>query len=78
MNECRQGSRFPVDGRILKNAKVEIGVEIGLIMDVEAACTKGDFDMDDVKVQVKEKVSDIFHTDNQDKVLNNICIYNIQ
>lgn len=78
MSDCRQGNRVPVSGRIRKNAKVEVGVEIGMILNIETVCVNGEFDKDDVEVQVKEKVSDIFHTDSRDKVLNNICVYNIQ
>ena len=78
MSDCRQGNRVPVSGRIRKNAKVEVGVEIGVILNIETVCVNGEFDKDDVEAQVKEKVSDIFHTDSRDKVLNNICVYNIQ
>ncbi len=78
MNDCRQGTRVRADGLVQKQAKVEVGVEIGMILNIEAACVNGEFDKDDVEAQVKEKVSDIFHTDSRDKVLNNICVYNIQ
>lgn len=78
MSDCRQGARTPISGKIRKDAKVEVGVEIGMILNIEALCVKGEFYKNDVETQVKEKVSDIFHTNNQDKVLNNICIYNIQ
>lgn len=78
MNDCRQGTRVRADGLVQKQAKVEVGVEIGMILNIEAMCVNGEFDKDDVEAQVKEKVSDIFHTDSRDKVLNNICVYNIQ
>ena len=78
MSDCRQGNRVPVSGRIRKNAKVEVGVEIGMMLNIEALCTDGEFDKNDVETQVKEKVEDIFHTNGRDKVLNNICVYNIQ
>ena len=78
MSDCRQGARTPINGKIRKDAKVEVGVEIGMIMNIEAMCVNGEFDKDDVEAQVKEKVSDIFHTNGRDKVLNNIHVYNIQ
>ena len=78
MSDCRQGARTPISGKIRKDAKVEVGVEIGMILNIEALSVNGEFDKNDIETQVKEKVSDIFHTNNQDKVLNNICIYNIQ
>ena len=78
MSDCRQGVRTPLSGKIRKNAKVEVGVEIGMILNIEALCVKGEFDKSDVETQVKEKVSDIFHTNGRDKVLNNIHVYNIQ
>jgi hypothetical protein len=49
-----------------------------MILNVEALCVNGEFDKNDVEIQVKEKISDIFHTDGRDKVLNNIHVYNIQ
>ena len=32
----------------------------------------------DAEIQVKDKITDIFHIDGKDKVLNNVCIYAIQ
>lgn len=78
MSDCRQGARTPISGKIRKDAKVEVGVEIGMILNIEALCVKGEFDKNDVETQVKEKISDIFHTNSRDKVLNNIHVYNIQ
>lgn len=78
MSDCRQGARTPINGKTRKDAKVEVGVEIGMIMNIEAMCVNGEFDKDDVEAQVKEKVSDIFHTNGRDKVLNNIHVYNTQ
>lgn len=70
MNEARRGKRISQDNP-MKTHKVEVGVEIGLIVNVE--CTEKD-----IEQEVKEKVTDLFHLDGQDKVLNNVCIYNVQ
>lgn len=78
MSDCRQGARTPISGKLRKDAKVEVGVEIGMILNIEALSVKGEFDKDDVETQVKEKVSDIFHINGRDKVLNNIHVYNMQ
>lgn len=78
MSDCRQGARTLLSGKIRKDAKVEVGVEIGMILNIEALYVKGEFDKNDVETQVKEKISDIFHTNGRDKVLNNIHVYNIQ
>jgi hypothetical protein len=78
MSDCRQGARTPINGKVRKDAKVEVGVEIGMILNIEALSVKGEFDKNDVETQVKEKVSDIFHINGRDKVLNNIHVYNIQ
>lgn len=76
MNDCRQGARVRADGLVQKQAKVEIGVEIGLMLDVEADYLNGNYQ--NLENQVEEKVKDMFHIDNRDKVLTNISIYNIQ
>lgn len=78
MGDCRQGARTPINGKVRKDAKVEVGVEIGMILNIEALSVNGEFDKNDIEIQVKEKVSDIFHTNGRDKVLNNIHVYNIQ
>ena len=78
MCECRQGARIPVNGITRKDVTVEVGVEIGLIVNVDVECVKDEINRQDAATQVKEKVSDIFHIDGQDKVLNNVCIYAIQ
>jgi hypothetical protein len=48
------------------------------MVNVDVECVKGEINKQDAATQVKEKVSDIFHIDGQDKVLNNVCIYAIQ
>lgn len=78
MCECRQGARIPVNGITRKDVTVEVGVEIGLMVNVDVECVKDEINIQDAAIQVKEKVSDIFHIDDQDKVLNNVCIYAIQ
>jgi hypothetical protein len=78
MCECRQGARIPVNGITRKDVTVEVGVEIGLMVNVDVECVKDEINRQDAAIQVKEKVSDIFHIDGQDKVLNNVCIYAIQ
>jgi hypothetical protein len=78
MCECRQGKRVPNDGTIYKKATVEVGVEVGLFINVETKLTNNQINSDYVEEQVKDKILDIFQIDNKDKVLNNICIYSIQ
>ena len=78
MCECRQGKRVPSDGTVYKKATAEVGVEVGLFVNVEAKLTNNQIDSDYVEEQVKDKILDIFQIDNKDKVLNNICIYSIQ
>ena len=78
MCECRQGKRVPNDGTVYKKAIAEVGVEVGLFVNIEAKLTNNKIDSDYVEEQVKDKILDIFQIDNKDKVLNNICIYGIQ
>ena len=58
---------------IVKNLKVEVGVEIGLIVNVESENSETQ-----IKEQVLDTVTDMFEIDNKDRVLNGICIYNVQ
>ena len=78
MNDCRQGNRIPKDGSLTKNFKVEVGVEIGLIVNVESEITDGVVNQQSLELELYDKLKDIFHIDGTDKVLNDICIYNIQ
>lgn len=78
MSDCRQGMRVRADGLVRKNVKVEVGVEIGLMVNVETEPVGDKITKEDVEIQVREKVEDIFHIDGRDKVLTNVCIYNIQ
>ena len=78
MSDCRQGMRVRADGLVRKNVKVEVGVEIGLMVNVETEPVGDEINKEDVEVQVREKVEDIFQIDGRDKVLTNVCIYNIQ
>ena len=78
MSDCRQGMRVRADGLVRKNVKVEVGVEIGLMVNVETEPVGDKITKEDVEVQVREKVEDIFQIDGRDKVLTNVCIYNIQ
>ena len=78
MNEFRRGDRRPAKGPVIKETIVEVGVEIGLITTVEAKHNDNSVDLEDLEIQVKEKMSDLFDIDGRDKVLNNVCIYAIQ
>ena len=73
MSDCRRGDRIPKNKSIVKNLKVEVGVEIGLIINVESENSETQ-----IKEQVVDTVTDMFELDNKDRVLNGICIYNVQ
>ena len=73
MSDCRRGDRIPKNKSIVKNLKVEVGVEIGLIVNVESENTEAQ-----IKEQVIDTVTDLFEIDNKDKVLNGICIYDVR
>ena len=73
MSDCRRGDRIPKNKSIVKNLKVEVGVEIGLIINVESENSETQ-----IKEQVIDTVIDMFEIDNKDRVLNGICIYNVQ
>lgn len=73
MSDCRRGDRVPKNKSIVKNLKVEVGVEIGLIVNVKSENTKAQ-----IKEQVIDTVTDLFEIDNKDKVLNGICIYDVR
>jgi hypothetical protein len=73
MSDCRRGDRIPKNKSIVKNLKVEVGVEIGLIINVESENSETQ-----IKEQVLDTVTDMFEIDNKDRVLNGICIYNVQ
>ena len=73
MSDCRRGDRIPKNKSIVKNLKVEVGVEIGLIINVESENSETQ-----IKEQVVDTVTDMFELDNKDRILNGICIYNVQ
>lgn len=73
MSDCRRGDRIPKNKSIVKNLKVEVGVEIGLIINIESENSETQ-----IKEQVIDTVVDMFEIDNKDKVLNSVCIYNVQ
>ena len=73
MSDCRRGDRIPKNKSIVKNLKVEVGVEIGLIINIESENSETQ-----IKEQVIDTVTDMFEIDNKDKVLNGVCIYNVQ
>lgn len=73
MSDCRRGDRIPKNKSIVKSLKVEVGVEIGLIINVESENSEAQ-----IKEQVIDTVIDMFEIDNKDKVLNGICIYDVQ
>ena len=73
MSDCRRGDRVPKNKSIVKNLKVEVGVEIGLIINVESENSEAQ-----IKEQVTDTVMDLFEIDNKDKVLNGICIYDVR
>jgi hypothetical protein len=78
MSDVRRGARKSLDGKTTKKVTVEVGVEIGLMVDVEVTCFADKIDREDTEKQVTEKIIDIFNIDNKDKVLNNTTIYSIQ
>lgn len=78
MDVCRKGDRALIKGSIIKNVQAEIGVEIGLITNVNVCIENGIVNQQHLQEQLTEKVIDLFHIDDKDKVLNNICIYSIQ
>lgn len=78
MYNYRIGTSIPCDGSYYKRINVEVGIELGMILSVEAEVNDGKINLDSVKSELKEKIIDIFDIDNKDKVLNNICIYTIQ
>ena len=73
MSDCRRGDRIPKNKSIVKNLKVEVGVEIGLIINIESENSETQ-----IREQVIDTVVDMFEIDNKDKVLNGVCIYNVQ
>ena len=73
MSDCRRGDRVPKNKSVVKNLKVEVGVEIGLIINVESENSEAQ-----IKKQVTDTVMDLFEIDNKDKVLNGICIYDVR
>lgn len=73
MSDCRHDNRVPKNKSIVKNLKVEVGVEIGLIINIESENSEAQ-----IKEQVIDTVIDMFEIDNKDKVLNSICIYDVQ
>lgn len=73
MSDCRRGDRIPKNKSIVKNLKVEVGVEIGLIINIESENSETQ-----IKEQVLDTITDMFEIDNKDRVLNGICIYNVQ
>ena len=75
---CRQGKRIPVNGITHKDVTAEVGVEIGLMVNINVECFGDVVNKQDAEIQVKDKITDIFHIDGKDKVLNNVCIYAIQ
>jgi len=73
MSDCRRGDRVPKNKSIIKNLKVEVGVEIGLIINVESENIEAQ-----IKEQIIDTVTDMFEIDNKDKVLNDIYIYDVR
>ena len=55
MSDCRRGDRIPKNKSIVKNLKVEVGVEIGLIINVESENSEAQ-----IKEQVIDTVVDMF------------------
>lgn len=78
MNECRLGQRIPKNGSTKKEVIVEVGIEIGLMTTAEVNYSDGKIDEENLKLQLGDKIKDIFDIDGRDKVLNNVCIYSIQ
>ena len=78
MCDVRRGTRVALDGRTIQKVTAEVGVEIGLMVNIEVTCFGDKIDKEDAETQIREKIIDIFNIDNRDKVLNNMTIYSIQ
>jgi len=78
MSEYRQGRRKAKHTSTYINTKVEIGVEIGLIINSEIKQSKDIIDENYIISQIKDYVIDLFNIDNKNRILNSIKIYNIQ
>lgn len=76
MIEARRGDRIPKDGTITKKVTVEVGAEVGLMVNVELDYKDGE--PINLESEVTEKVVDILEIDGEDKVLNDIIVYGIQ
>lgn len=78
MQESRRGARIPASGVIQKQATAEVGVEIGLMVNIDTEQKEGQINMEDAYDKVLDKVNDIFEIDNRDKVLNKVILYAVQ
>lgn len=77
-NNCRRGKRTPIDGTTYKNVKVEVGAEIGLMLNAKAKYINGKLDIDYIESQVKDKLLDILYDGTKDVTINNSIIYSLQ
>ena len=64
--------RAPYNEPSARNVKVEVGVELGTMVDIEVV---GDLSEDIMQELVKDKVIEKLNIDNEDIVLNDITIY---
>lgn len=64
--------RAPYNEPSARTVKVEVGVELGTIVDIKAV---GDLSEDIMQELVKDKVIEKLNIDNEDIVLNNITVY---
>lgn len=64
--------RAPYNEPLARNVKVEVGVELGTMVDIEVV---GDISEDIMQELVKDKVIEKLNIDNENIILNNITIY---
>lgn len=64
--------RAPYNEPLARNVKVEVGVELGTMVDIEVV---GDLSEDIMQELVKDKVIEKLNIDNENIILNNITIY---
>ena len=64
--------RAPYNEPLARNVRVEVGVELGTMVDIEVV---GDLSENIMQELVRDKIIEKLNIDNEDIVLNNIIIY---
>lgn len=64
--------KAPYNEPLARIVKVEVGIELGTIIDIEAI---GDLSEEMMQELVKEQIIEKLNIDNEDIILNNIIIY---